>query len=549
MKNSKYAVGLILFAFLLFAGCDTASMPVSSDTTTQAPITAAPPTKSPTPFPNPVMKVTGSEEVVFDWTVDRCEKENLPDLPTRAFRDSAGQVHLIISHYVNYRMTGPSLNELESDCTPIMSSTYDSDPSLFADAEWISSIYTEDGESIYGLIHNEYQGHSHPGKCPQGEYFPCWYNTVSLVVSTDSGQTFHHIAEPPDHLVAALPYQYKAGDGPNGVRAPSNIIKGNDGFYYSYLGVAEANPPGQWVCLMRTDNLNDPNSWRFWDGNGFEGEFINPYKDEGESHKCPPLEWDDIGASLSDSITYNTYIHRYVLIGVSADWVDNREVWGYFYSFSDDLIHWTRRKPLLEITLPWTAKRFDSVMYLYPSLLDPESESMSFETVGKTGYLYYTRLNFGQGNLDRDLIRIPVEFFPSETEALKAESERSKTLNDPVSLSILKDSFEVASDTPVELTLVWETKTAQQVADFLAYAQLEVNLDGEILPNTMDYWSEVEKSGDRYSSQWLFPIGALTPGVHMVDIKIRVTQMVTDGFGNNYSGEILSNQIQIEVGE
>ena len=76
---------------------------------------------------------------------------------------------------------------------------------------------------------------------------------------------------------------------------------------------------------------------------------------------------------------------------------------------SSDLIHWTHRKLLMEMTLPWTAEHNDDVMYLYPSLLDPKSESRNFDTSGKTAYVYYTRLNAGQGSLDRDLIRVPVE--------------------------------------------------------------------------------------------------------------------------------------------
>ena len=46
------------------------------------------------------------------------------------------------------------------------------------------------------------------------------------------------------------------------------------------------------------------------------------------------------------------------------------------------------------------------------ALLDPASDSPSFESSGKTAYLYYTRFNHGQGSLDRDLLRVPVEFFP-----------------------------------------------------------------------------------------------------------------------------------------
>ena len=406
---------------LLSAACNLTNPPASE--ASEAPELPPPsathadpptPSETPDPFPDPVIATVGEEEVVFDWTTDRCEPENLPDLPTRAFRDAEGQVNMIISHYVNYRAVGPDLDHLTMDCDPLMHSTKNADPTAFSDWEWIGSTYTEDGQTIYALVHNEYQGHTHAGQCPQGEYFPCWYNTVSIVKSTDAGRTFSHVAEPPEHLVATLPYPYIAGEGPNGIRAPSNILKGEDGFYYSYLAAATEYPQSQWVCLMRTDDLEDPKAWRFWDGEGFDGQFIDPYVDEGEDHRCPPLEWDNIGASLNDSITYNTYLDQYVLIGISADRIDNREVWGVYYAFSDDLVHWSRRKLLLELPLPWTVEHHTHTSHLYPSLLDPDSESRNFSTTDKTAYLYITRQNFGQGSLDRDLIRFPVEFFPAE---------------------------------------------------------------------------------------------------------------------------------------
>jgi hypothetical protein len=63
--------------------------------------------------------------------------------------------------------------------------------------------------------------------------------------------------------------------------------------------------------------------------------------------------------------------------------------------------------------LPWTvADAGNDLSYLYPSLLDPNSASLTFSTTGKTAYLYYTRNNHGHGSLDRDLVRVPVEFFP-----------------------------------------------------------------------------------------------------------------------------------------
>lgn len=519
---------------------------------TQTPTTIPSPTRTPEPFPNPVLKATGEGKVVFDWTTDRCEKQNIPDLPVRAFRSADGQSQLIISDINNYRMIGPDLNTLKSDCNPVMRSDNMADPSLFNDNEWIASPYTEDGQTVYALVHNEYWGQTHPGHCPQQEYFPCWDNSITLAISTDAGKSFRHAFFPPSHLVARLPYPYEAGAGPEGTRNPSNIIKGKDGYYYSFFNISMYRTQEQRVCLMRTDDLSNPVSWRFWDGNGFNGQFVDPYINppaNPASHICPALEMNNIGASLNESITYNTYLNRYVLVGLSADQIGKREVWGIYYSFSDDLIHWTHRKLLAEMPLPWTVKNSGSdLSILYPSLLDPNSKSRNFETTGKTAYLYYTRHNFGQGSLDRDLIRVAVEFFPSESEALKSNVSTSEATPEPVVLSIIKKEFSVPADTPVKLTLLWEAKTAQQVADFLSYAQFDVLLDGELLKNTMDYWGEIEQSGDRYRTQWLYPIGVLNQGSHLVEIKLAATKTITDGLGSNYSGTFFRNSLRIKVG-
>ena len=555
MQNHKRVLLIVSVIAITLFGCNIPVSPLSSlPATPKLQSTETPiPSQTPKPFPNPVLKVTGQEEVVFDWTTDHCEKMNLPDLPSRAFRDTDGQVQFILSHFVNYRMIGPDLDHLKMDCNLIMHSQYDPDPSIFSDAEWIASPYTEDGNTIYALVHNEYQGHTHPGQCPQGQYFPCWDNSITLVVSKDGGKTFSHAVTPPAHLVARLPYPYEAGAGPDGTRNPSNIIKGKDGYYYNFFNVSEYRTQKQSVCLMRTNDLSSPASWRFWDGDGFDGQFANPYINppaNPSEHLCPALDWNDIGASLNDSITYNTYLDRYVLVGISADTIGGREIWGVFYSFSDDLIHWTHRKLLREMILPWTAANNTDVMYLYFSLLDPASESRNFETTGKTAYLYYTRHNFGQGSLDRDLIRIAVEFYPSETEARQTIVSTSEPTRVPMALSIFKKEVSVPVNTPVELTFGWETQTAEQTAEFLANLQFVVLLDGEPLPNVMDYWGEIKAQGNgRYGSQWLFPIGLLSPGGHIVIIKMTLTKAVSDGLGNINSGVFFENKVQINVGK
>ena len=85
-------------------------------------------------------------------------------------------------------------------------------------------------------------------------------------------------------------------------------------------------------------------------------------------------------------------------------------MWGFYYSTSTDLIDWSHRRLLTEIELPWTVPNSGTdLSYLYPTLIDPDSQSRNFETVDDSSYLYYTRHNRGQGNLDRDLLRVPVE--------------------------------------------------------------------------------------------------------------------------------------------
>src|SRR3954470_7091878 len=48
------------------------------------------------PLPGP--RATGPAELVFDWTTQRCEDLDIPDLPARAFRTADGQAHLISAH-------------------------------------------------------------------------------------------------------------------------------------------------------------------------------------------------------------------------------------------------------------------------------------------------------------------------------------------------------------------------------------------------------------------------------------------------------------------
>ncbi|MEJ2756919.1 MAG: hypothetical protein P8046_00425 [Anaerolineales bacterium] len=295
MTNSEGKKPMKRIAFtvciLLLTGCNlqtpvapTESLPVPTPTTAaeippeEIPLSFVPiEPENPNAAPAPAtLSIDGDLEVVFDWSEDQCEPENIPDIATRAFRDANGMVNLWIGHYVTYRMLGPDLNTLSMDCSaPLMRSDFDPDPSQFNDSEWLAAPYTEDGVTVYAIMHNEYRGDTHylvrPDQCPSGDRLTCLDTSVTMAISTNGGVTFQDILEPPNHMVATMPYVFNDQGVPSGLRQPSNILKALDGYYYVFTNISDypKNPadfPPQWVCAMRTDNLADPTSWRYWAG-------------------------------------------------------------------------------------------------------------------------------------------------------------------------------------------------------------------------------------------------------------------------------------------
>jgi hypothetical protein len=133
---------------------------------------------------------------------------------------------------------------------------------------------------------------------------------------------------------------------------------------------------------------------------------------------------------------------------------------------------------------------------------------------------------------------------------------------EPVEISLLVKERRVPTNTPIVLRFGWETDTSEQVADFLSSVELVVTVDGELVPDAGEYWSEIEESRDRdqngqanYQTVWLHPVGVLTPGRHQVESELRFQRPVTDGFDSNgdgvpdeYSGTMRFS-LQIVAGE
>ena len=363
---------------------------------------------------NPRVRIAGRPELVFDWSEEACEPMQSPDLPVRAFRDYRGRVQLLLSHFDNFRMIGPSLDRLGVDCDPVMLSHKSRSVRRYEDREWIASLFTRDGKKIWALVHDEYQGNRHRGRCPSGSYYMCWYNAITLARSVDGGRSYRH-ARPPRHLVAAATYRYRPDRGPAGVFAPSNIVTGSDGAHYALVRIRD--PGGErGTCLLRTRRVWQPSAWRAWNGDGFGGVFTDPYRSESRPHApCIPVGKGRI-AEMTESLTYNSVLGAFLLVGLAPPGEESigPKVPGIYFSVSSDLIHWSPRKLITRVVTPRDYRCDGPSPIAYPSLVDPASPSRTFATTGAHAYLYYTQMHYRgcRKTPERDLARMPVEISP-----------------------------------------------------------------------------------------------------------------------------------------
>ncbi len=361
------------------------------------------------------VKPAGPMETVFDWSRDACVKSHVPDAPARAFRNADGEVRLVISHNDNRVHVGRSLDTVARDCTVIHEAHRSPKLREFDDLSWISGVYTQDGKTVYALAHTELRGERTPGQCPASSYSACLLNTVTGLVSQDGGRSFKPAANggrPP--VVATLPYPYPTDRKSRvGYANPTNIIQ-RDGWYYAFMFADGYRAQWRGNCLIRTQNLDDPSSWRAWNGRDFSVRFIDPFRDtagDPEAHVCTPVASHVINRMIGGLVTHRASGTVIAVFGDKRQLPDGRQVEGIFASTSADLLNWSEPSLVMEAELLWDLTCGDKEAFFYPSLIDPDAETPSFEDFGDRGYLYLARYqNFRNCKVtwDRDLVRLPV---------------------------------------------------------------------------------------------------------------------------------------------
>jgi hypothetical protein len=394
--NLKQFGMFIASSILLAASAGCAAVQSSQQTANQPPATTS----------GQITFSFGVEETVFNHSTDSCEPQDLPDTPAHAVRLADGSLMLADGNAPrNYAMFGADFSTLRRSCTaPTLVSDDLTNPDSYDNQEWILSLY-RDSNLVHALIHNEYHDPIAPD-CKPGDSSPanpCWYNSITYGVSSDGGHTFTHAA-PPAHLVAPPPevWNPQGPPPPYGYFTPSNIVRAQDGFYYSVF-VAQAINGREQTCVMRTQTLGDATSWRAWDGTGFSLIMSDPYTGPPAS-LCAGVV---APAIAQPTLTYNTYLLKYMMVGGAV--VGNPPVCGAAYALSSDLIHWTSVQIMRTAYFPSNPAcqpPSGSSASVYFSIIDHSDTSVNFENSGQTPFLYYTRFN--DLSLNRDLVRVPL---------------------------------------------------------------------------------------------------------------------------------------------
>lgn len=183
---------------------------------------------------------------------------------------------------------------------------------------WLTATWTVDGETIHGLVHDEY----HPKLCP---HQTCWMTTVLAVKSTDGGHSFEYVRTKanPRAIALASPLPYEASFT-HAQGLPNNHIVQDprDGWICEQLhfrlcstllcslaGGFNGRPDAATVtdahcvaCMQtrwsavgrdrplkleavarartyRTKDMGDVSSWRGWDGKSCAATVVDPYSD------------------------------------------------------------------------------------------------------------------------------------------------------------------------------------------------------------------------------------------------------------------------------
>ena len=352
----------------------------------------------------PSAEPMGSPFVIWDTRTSACEKQfgpiDLPDTPARAFLDDTGATVLVTVDSTSRLSRGATLFSTVRDCAIVLNSTLSPDPSVYAtDDGFLDATHSFGNGTVIGLLHDEYPGMNFNHCTIVPVVWPCcWTVSLSLAISEDYGRTWAHASPPPSNLVAAVPYPYESthtifGWGDTGGITPH---PSNGFFYVAMNNRMSKGLQSNGTCVMRSNSLLDPKSWRGWNGVDFNVSFTSAYTLEPGTeaqHVCTVLDPFLASPCTVLGTTYSVFLEEF--IATLGCWADAQPGQGnssktFYWTTSSDFVHWSTPRPLFVPPVP-PATQF----YLYPALLDADAPSRgdnNYMTIGKNATLTYVRV-------------------------------------------------------------------------------------------------------------------------------------------------------------
>ena len=345
-------------------------------------------------------------QTFYSYDANPCPEKYFPDGPIRAFRRADGNFVVDNNENDDFQLVGSTPFDLRVSCPSILSSAQYG--SLVRGQTGIEATYTEDGQTIYALAGQDLSALTEAIGCVDQGTGNCWQGDVEALVSTDMGNDFSFTSSG-NGDVAALTHTLTTNQpSTEGYNGTSNIIKRSDGFYYLLTSVVDAYAAQSRTCLIRTNNLADPGSWRGYDGSGFNA-VLQPTGNGPSPIPCANVGNGNLPAVSSLSFIPRKGIYIAVFQGALQLAGDSAPVSGAYYSTSVDLLNWTQIQRLMALPhFPGVDSLTESDNY--PVLIDPFSQTRNFETIdSETPVLVYAleHLIDGRGRLDRDLVAVP----------------------------------------------------------------------------------------------------------------------------------------------
>ncbi|MCA6107134.1 hypothetical protein [Bradyrhizobium cenepequi] len=351
----------------------------------------------------PTIRPAGSEEVVFQWSTQRCSDNFIPDSPARAFRRRDNSIALIAAHYNNQFLVGSSFTNLRPDCLVSSFGSESKDAATLDTRYWIQA-FVPSNETVIALASHEFSGYRHHQcQVKSAKTDSCWFSSILALVPEDESLHFDFPRDPKAKSVAIPPRGYDANRGKRyGFFTTSNAIV-KDGFAYVFIWTALDSKPHN--CLFRAPLNNVLGNWLSYRNGSFSQPFIGEDNETSETPECDAISPGNVPGQIRSVISIgNNWVAVFMRRTTSPDTT------GVYYSTSTDLIHWSSPRHLLKVQ-PWSGGTGCGIFYEYPSLIDHDSTSRFFDSANGKLYLYLTRANWTDcsGGLNRDLVRVPLQ--------------------------------------------------------------------------------------------------------------------------------------------